>query len=255
MTTLPPPPVPADADLRHYGDMPLEVARLRDSDIASIADAEAFRCAVMLWCAAWHQVPAGSLPADDATLARMAGLGRDQRTWKRLRTAALRGFREFSDGRLYHRVVSEKVIGALNSTRLHHWNKACGRVRKVNFGRRKKKLEQMPMPDSPELLTLNWSIEHEGDGPSGNGASNSSGDVTRHVTDIGGERGKSSEGKGMESLPRGAHPGLPLGDVTETSVPTAARATGLEGPHARDADPAAVADVVEAATARLRVVS
>lgn len=253
MTALPQPPVPADADLRHYGDMPLEVARLRDSDIASIGDAEAFRCAVMLWCAAWHQVPAGSLPADDATLARMAGLGRDQRTWKRLRAAALRGFREFSDGRLYHRVVCEKVIGGLNSTQLHKWNKACGRVRKDNFGRRKKKLAPLATPDSPEPLTLNWPIEDgssEGHGPSGN----SSGTVTERGK-ASGEPGKSSEWKGMDTLPRGAPPGLPLGTVTETSLPTAARAGGQDGPHAHDVDPTAVADVVAAAAARLRVVS
>ena len=40
---LRPPPVPADADLTHYDDMPLEVRRLRDSGIAGVADAEVFR--------------------------------------------------------------------------------------------------------------------------------------------------------------------------------------------------------------------
>ena len=67
---LPAPPVPVDADLTHYDDMPLEVRRLRDSGIAGVADAEAFRCGVLSWCAAWHQVPAGSLPAADADLCR-----------------------------------------------------------------------------------------------------------------------------------------------------------------------------------------
>lgn len=32
--------------------------RLRDSDIATKAKGDEFRCAVLLWCAAWHQVPA-----------------------------------------------------------------------------------------------------------------------------------------------------------------------------------------------------
>ena len=86
MTLLPPPPVPADADLRHYDDMPLEVRRLRDSGIAGVADAEVFRCGLLTWCVAWHQVPAGSLPTADADLCRLVGLGRDLKTWKKIKS-------------------------------------------------------------------------------------------------------------------------------------------------------------------------
>ena len=50
--------------------MQLDVVRLRDSDLASIADAEVFRAAVLSWCVAWHQVPAASLPDDDVALSR-----------------------------------------------------------------------------------------------------------------------------------------------------------------------------------------
>ena len=158
MSALPPPPVPPDADLRHYPNMPLEVGRLRDSDIASIGDPEIFRCAVMLWCAAWHQWPAGSLRNDDATLARLAGLGRDLKTWKRLKSGALRGFQEFADGRLYHRVVCEKVIEGLNSTATHEWQKSCARVRKENHQRAKQspKLAKLRSPERPTPLSLKW---------------------------------------------------------------------------------------------------
>src|SRR6201999_4481238 len=92
--------------------MPLHIARLRDSDIVVVESPEAFRAAVLLWCAAWHQVPAASLPNDDRLLANLAGYGRDMRGWKAVRGGGLRGFVECSDGRLYHPVIAEKAIEA-----------------------------------------------------------------------------------------------------------------------------------------------
>lgn len=106
---LPAPLTPPDCDLRDFPFMPLDVLRLRDSDVAAIKDAEAFRAAVLSWCAAWHQVPAGSLPNDDDTLARLMGYGRDLKTFRKVKEGALRGYVLCSDGRLYHRVVAEKA--------------------------------------------------------------------------------------------------------------------------------------------------
>ena len=96
------PPVSPDLDLRAMAFMPLDVARLRDSDVAHQESGEAFRAAVLLWCVAWHQVPAASLPADDASLAKYAGFGRDLKSWRKVKEGALHGFVECSDGRLYH---------------------------------------------------------------------------------------------------------------------------------------------------------
>lgn len=111
---LPEPPVPADADLRDFVYMPLDVVRLRDSDLAGLEDAEARWAAVISWCVAWHQVPAGSLPDDDAILAKLLGYGRDKTTWLRARAGgALRGYVKCSDGRLYHPVVCEKALTTL----------------------------------------------------------------------------------------------------------------------------------------------
>jgi 5-methylcytosine-specific restriction endonuclease McrA len=108
--TLPAPLTPPDLDLRDFDWMPLQVVRLRDSGIVVVASAEAFRAAVLLWCAAWHQVPAASLPKDEKLLCSLAGLGRDLKTWRPLSSDALRGFIECSDGRLYHPVIAEKAI-------------------------------------------------------------------------------------------------------------------------------------------------
>lgn len=101
-----------DVDLRDFDWMPLDVGRLRDSDLVVLASGDAFRAAVLLWCAAWHQSPAGSLPTDDRLLANLAGYGRDIRGWASVRADALRGFVECSDGRLYHPLVCQKAIEA-----------------------------------------------------------------------------------------------------------------------------------------------
>lgn len=115
----PAPLVPADVDLRGLPFMPLDVNRLRDSDLAIEASGDEFRAAVLLWCASWNQVPAGSLPDAEQALAAYAGFGRDLKSWKKVRDGALRGFVSCSDGRLYHPVVAEKAIDAW-AQRLEH---------------------------------------------------------------------------------------------------------------------------------------
>jgi hypothetical protein len=105
----PKPLVPFEIDLRDFPYMPLDVVRLRDSELAVVLSGEEFRSAVLLWCACWHQVPASSLPDDDRLLASLAGFGRDLKGWKAVRQAALRGFKVCSDGRLYHPVIAEKA--------------------------------------------------------------------------------------------------------------------------------------------------
>jgi len=92
--------------------MPLQVARLRDSDLAATEDPEACWYAVLLWAASWHQTPAASLPDDDLVLARLCGLGRDVRTFRKHKAGALRGFSICTDGRLYHPVVAEQANAA-----------------------------------------------------------------------------------------------------------------------------------------------
>ena len=114
MSDLPNPLVPPGVNLRGYRFMPLDVMRLRDSDLAAVASPEGFRAAILLWCAAWHQIPAGSLPDDDRALAYLARLSRDLRKWRWVREWALHGFIKCSDGRLYHPVICEKVISAVS---------------------------------------------------------------------------------------------------------------------------------------------
>lgn len=67
------PLVAAEVDLRDFGFMPLDVLRLRDSDLMALSTGDEFKAAVALWCVAWHQVPAASLPNDDRLLAPSPG--------------------------------------------------------------------------------------------------------------------------------------------------------------------------------------
>ncbi len=109
MTDPPKPLIEPNVDLRDFQFMPLDVKRLRDSTFAITADGESFRAAVLLWCAAWHQVPAGSLPDDDVVITQLAGLGRDVDAMHMRRIEILHGFVKCNDGRLYHPVICEKA--------------------------------------------------------------------------------------------------------------------------------------------------
>lgn len=118
MTVIPEPPVPADADLRHMPGYMLDVQSLLGSDLAALGDPAANWFALLTWCAAFHQVPAGSLPDDAPTLAYLVRLGRDVRTWKKMREkGAMRGWEKHSDGRLYHPVVTKTVLSLLGKSR------------------------------------------------------------------------------------------------------------------------------------------
>jgi hypothetical protein len=95
-------PVPADLDLSSLDYLPLMVNRLLSSDTWLLATGDEAKAAVTLWCRAWHQVPAGSLPSDDRLLAALSGAGSK---WKKVKAVALRGFTVCEDGRLYHTVL------------------------------------------------------------------------------------------------------------------------------------------------------
>jgi hypothetical protein len=130
--TLPAPLTPVDCELRDFKFMPLDVVRLRDSDLATKVSGEEFRCAVLLWCASWHQVPAASLPDDDETLAAFAGFGRVVKEWLKVRKGALRGWVKCTDGRLYHPVVAEKANESWLAKLRQRLKTECGRIKKHN---------------------------------------------------------------------------------------------------------------------------
>jgi hypothetical protein len=149
MSELPAPLTPPECDLSDFQYMELDVRRLRDSKFASTPNGNAFRAGLMLWCAAWHQVPAASLPDDDIELASLAGFGRmpfSVREWRKLRAEALHGFVKCSDGRLYHAVIAEKALAAFAAKERHAYYKFLDRLRKENRAREKESKPQFGIP-------------------------------------------------------------------------------------------------------------
>lgn len=106
------PLVPAEADLRDFPYMPVDIGRLFGSSFHARASDAAWRAGVTLWLKSFHQVPAASLPDDDVELARLAEMGRDVKGWRKVRAEALHGWQTGDDGRLYHLVVAEKALEA-----------------------------------------------------------------------------------------------------------------------------------------------
>ena len=104
------PLTPADCDLRGLPYFPLDPARLKDSDLFALSTGDEFKAALALWCKAWVEVPAGSLPSDDRLLARAAGVGLTE--WGVVKDMALRGWVLCDDGRFYHPTVCEKALTA-----------------------------------------------------------------------------------------------------------------------------------------------
>lgn len=104
------PLTPPGCDLRGLPYFPLDVARLRDSDLWSLSTGDQFKAALALWCRAWGEVPAASIPTDEAWQARAAGVPLDQ--WRALAPMALRGWVSCDDGRLYHPVIAERACCA-----------------------------------------------------------------------------------------------------------------------------------------------
>lgn len=135
MSDLPEPLTPADCDLQDFAFMPLDVARLRDSDLAADETPEACWAAVLLWAASWHQIPAASIPDNENWIAKTAGYaarGKIDKEWKNVREGALRGWIKCSDGRLYHPVVAEKARDAWQAKGEQRWRTECSRIKKHN---------------------------------------------------------------------------------------------------------------------------
>lgn len=131
----PAPLVPPEVDLRDFPRMGLDVARLRGSELVVDQPPEICWAALMLWCAAWHEVPAGSVPNNEKWLADKAGYvsrGKIDLSWGQVRDSILRGFVECSDGRLYHAVTCEIALDAWSSKLRQRWVSECARVRKHN---------------------------------------------------------------------------------------------------------------------------
>lgn len=160
MTNLPTPPIAAGADLRAFQYTPIFRARLFGSAFhAEASDAE-WRAGVTLWLKSWDQVPAGSLPTDDINLCRLAELGRDVRTWKRLKQGALHGWYQCDDGRLYHGVIADLVNEALTSKRKHYEKTLNARIGGIRKRLSSAESEDVKAHLTSEIESLSQELSH-----------------------------------------------------------------------------------------------
>ena len=169
------PLTPVGCDLRDLPGFMLNTERLLASELWALATGDEFRAAVALWCRAWKQVPAASLPNDFTTIAAFAG---ETRPWfMKHKDIVLRGFILCSDGRLYHRTLSEDATRAwekklrrsternADAERLKQWRERrkngdetpTKRVRQgQGQGQGQKKEKESPLPPKGDIVLPDW---------------------------------------------------------------------------------------------------
>ena len=130
-----PKPLTAPGDnMAPFEYMPLHIKQLQGSETWAMATGDEAKAAMNLWMKAWHEVPAASLPNNDAVLATWSGAGAN---WPHVRDVALRHFVLCSDGRLYHEKLAEKVVESLAKIRSRkHQTQAATNARKSKTSQR-----------------------------------------------------------------------------------------------------------------------
>lgn len=106
------PLTPPSCDISDFPKMMLDIHRLRGSSFDATLNDSAWRAGLNLWMTAWHQIPAASLEGAEEELTKAAGLGRDAKTWRKVKDVALRGWIAADDGRLYHETLAELALEA-----------------------------------------------------------------------------------------------------------------------------------------------
>ncbi len=105
-------PVPYPADTRAKGwRFELDYERVRQSDTWALTPAEYRPWLLMLWMVAWEQTPCGSMPEDDGLIC--ARIGMAPKAFAKAKPSLMRGWWRAADGRLYHRVITERVLEML----------------------------------------------------------------------------------------------------------------------------------------------
>lgn len=110
MSNLPEPLVPVNCDCTDLDGFMLNVERLMASELVALSSHEVVAACLFVWCRAWKQKPAASLPDDDRVIAAFARLPLAR--FRKLKSEVLRGFVKCSDGRLYHRFLATEAATA-----------------------------------------------------------------------------------------------------------------------------------------------
>lgn len=126
VTALPEPPYPREIRARGWR-FEFDTERIRTSDTWAIASAELRPWLLMLWMTAWDNHPVG-LPGDERAIAGQIGMQLQQ--FQASRETLLRGWQMCSDGRLYHPVLTERVLEMIEKRRKDAARMAIHRAQK-----------------------------------------------------------------------------------------------------------------------------
>jgi hypothetical protein len=121
------PPYPADTRARGWR-FELDYERIEQSDTWSLA-AEipmAQHALLMMWLVAWGQSPCGTLPNDEAVIRAKCRI--PATNWAKFREVLMRGWKLATDGRLYHDVMTQRVIEMMSRRRRESDRKAMQRA-------------------------------------------------------------------------------------------------------------------------------
>src|SRR5207245_1401440 len=108
---LPAPPYAADTRAGSYG-FRIDNERIEQSITWKIAAAELRPWLLMLWREAWRQIPAGTLPDDEETIAAIIGMPAAH--FAVHKKTLMRGWKRHADGRLYHETITAMVLHMLH---------------------------------------------------------------------------------------------------------------------------------------------
>ena len=130
------PLVPAECDCTDLDSFMLNVEKLMASELVAIATNEIIGACLLVWCRAWKQRPAASLPDDDRVIAAFARMPLAR--FKKARDEILRGFVKCTDGRLYHRTLAAEAVRAY-ALKVKFQNRREADAERLNKWREKQK--------------------------------------------------------------------------------------------------------------------
>lgn len=122
-----PPPYPADTRAKGWR-FEIDLEKAKASDTWLRAKTGAMRGALLLlWAEAWQQSPCGTLPNDDELVALLIDM--PAAAFAKQRHVLMRGWWLADDGRLYHAVVTDRVLEMIAKKTKDRQRKGAWRAR------------------------------------------------------------------------------------------------------------------------------
>ena len=140
------PPYPAETLAKGWR-FELDMEKFKRSDTWKLAKSGQVRAALLLlWAEAWQESPCGTLPDDDTLIALTIDM--PEATFAKHRAVLRRGWTLATDGRLYHDVITTRVLAMLDKRANDAQRAAARRARTADA------------PKTPPVLTDASRVTH-----------------------------------------------------------------------------------------------